>query len=414
MPIAIAMGPACAGDEAVNVEAEASPSVGEPGGDKAAVDVEQGLGGVQVVVGPGDGKADGETNSGDRVFGKCTDCGGQVEGEVKGPCRCKDCNALKSRLKRLFDKSSGLQGAFETASREDKRDFYIENHKSMGNTLGAAVKEVAERTATKFRMRESKGAGTFLDLEDLTVKYKAKPLQLAGIMKNAARKWDDVREVELYEDPEWQSTAIERESHEDKRVQMISQERTIKRVKTLKSTVPSEAISNKPFTEANIKFIDTSMGMIEDAVTKVGEFMPQVHELEDYISKAAINNITGLECKLKEFRATLATLSANGSGDLSDAKARHNTLKATIKDQLRRIKAQLVEAKALKADGVDIDDDDNDVLINKRAGGKRPPGSAPTLKRKAKAKAKASTSGKASPTTPTAKAKSAVKKHGAK
>ena len=48
--------------------------------------------------------------------------------------------------------------------------------------------------------------GKFIDMEDLTKKYENKPDQLKSIIENTKTHFCKVRNVMLYEDPEYMST----------------------------------------------------------------------------------------------------------------------------------------------------------------------------------------------------------------
>ena len=67
----------------------------------------------------------------------------------------------------------------------------------------AVIKEAAEEINVESLRNKLAMAGAFKDVEDLTLKYKAKGDQLANIFANSITMICPVRKVKLWVDPEF-------------------------------------------------------------------------------------------------------------------------------------------------------------------------------------------------------------------
>ena len=99
----------------------------------------------------------------------------------------------------------GSLDEFMSMATEARTQFYRDAHDKMGKALKAmSVETVSESTVEK-EMESFIADGKFIDLEDMTKKYEEKPEQLRSIIKNTKTHFCKVRNVMLYEDPEYMS-----------------------------------------------------------------------------------------------------------------------------------------------------------------------------------------------------------------
>ena len=117
------------------------------------------------------------------------------------------------------------------------------------------------------------GNGRFLDTEDLEEKYKSKPEQLAAIYKNARTILCPVREVQLWEDPEFSSSASrgsESRRETTRRAEQIDNKFHVKakKPKVTSEARPAEELVPVGLTEAQIKKTETLLKSIEEILQK--------------------------------------------------------------------------------------------------------------------------------------------------
>ena len=217
---------------------------------------------------------------------KCNECH-EVDGEAPsgGVFRCKDCNALKSRLQRLFQKPgmSKSEVAFKALSKDEREKFFRDEHAAMGDALAAAMETVVSSKTTTTNTVSFKGTGEFLDEQDLSEKYAKKPEQLAAILRNTRKIYDPIRETTLFEDMKYVSLTANEEEESKANESSLTQEgkhkpkKAAKPAKIAKEEVPPDGppgSSGPPqITEAQSvslrKFLDILIGMHNDLVTNM-------------------------------------------------------------------------------------------------------------------------------------------------
>ena len=127
-----------------------------------------------------------------------------TESEPVHGARCKPCNALFGRA-RTASKPLGTWDEFLDVSKEHRTNFYRHGHELMGKDLKALVEETISESYSEKEMEAWIKDGKFLDKEDMEEKFKAKPHQLKSILANTKTHYCNVRDVLLYEDPEFVS-----------------------------------------------------------------------------------------------------------------------------------------------------------------------------------------------------------------
>ena len=88
---------------------------------------------------------------------------------------------------------------WDFASEDQKAAFYQKYGGARGLALATAVQLHVEERKTDKLVLSFKGTGEFMDLADLTEKFKDKPEQLASIKKHGKTLWDKNRGCTLYE-----------------------------------------------------------------------------------------------------------------------------------------------------------------------------------------------------------------------
>ena len=89
--------------------------------------------------------------------------------------------------------------------KEQKTKYYRENHHLMGDDLKAAIQETISESHSEKELEAWIRDGKFLDEVDMTKKFEGKPEQLKSVFANTKRIYCNVRNVLLFEDPEYMS-----------------------------------------------------------------------------------------------------------------------------------------------------------------------------------------------------------------
>ena len=134
--------------------------------------------------------------------------------------RCKSCNALFGRA-RTTCKPMGNWEEFLNVGGEHRTQFYRHGHDAMGKELKGLIEETIAESYSEKEMEAWIKDGKYLDREDMTKTYEGKPEQLKSIFVKTKTHYCDVRDVLLYEDPEYKSTKrSSKESSKDSKRQL--------------------------------------------------------------------------------------------------------------------------------------------------------------------------------------------------
>ena len=77
-------------------------------------------------------------------------------------------------------------------SKEHRTHFYRHGHDAMGKDLKALIEETISESYSEKEMEAWIKNGKYLDKEDMTKKYEAKPLQLKSILLKTKTHYCDV------------------------------------------------------------------------------------------------------------------------------------------------------------------------------------------------------------------------------
>ena len=189
--------------------------------------------------------------------------------------------------------------------------------------------------------------GKYLDKEGMTKKYEGKPQQLASIFAKTTTHYCDVRDILLYEDPEYMSTKrSSKESSKDSKRQ-ISSDRASKASKVAKTS----AEGGEPE--------DLSVRQLATLSKEVEALKKPEETLKDLLEEAGSENIKSLIAPgvLAKLNLAIASLDAqrtsielivdNKNGDVPSIMKELKQAKSEAANTIKIMKAQLVVAKSL-------------------------------------------------------------------
>ena len=169
--------------------------------------------------------------------------------------RCVHCNRVPKRVyDTLNSEDMGQEKvAWKKFTPEQKKTFYDDNCDVMLEELPAKLRTYITEVTTDFGRNELGKYGNFLDKEDLDKKYADKPAQLAAIYKNARTMVCEVRECQLWEDPEYKSAEVAGSSWETTKKREVAQEdNNFKKKAKLPPREPKEPKPPKPDPEKEL------------------------------------------------------------------------------------------------------------------------------------------------------------------
>ena len=95
-----------------------------------------------------------------------------------------------------------------TSRTSKQKAAFRERHRDkLSEDIAASLSVIVEEGWEAYQTNEFGMDGNFLDKEDMDLKYKNKPEQLENIYKNARTITCPTRGVQLWEDPNWSSSA---------------------------------------------------------------------------------------------------------------------------------------------------------------------------------------------------------------
>ena len=98
-----------------------------------------------------------------------------------------------------------------------------DNADTMGEDLAKRMLETITEHMTNTESAELLQNSEFLDKEDMTAKYKDKPEQLESIWKNARKIRCTVRNVDVWQDPQFKLKHSDKVTHERIQERKMSQ-----------------------------------------------------------------------------------------------------------------------------------------------------------------------------------------------
>ena len=225
------------------------------------------------------------------AIAKCIECN-EVEGVAQGAgrvFRCNDCNALKSRIRRLLQKPgmSNQALAYQAMTKEERVAFYRDEHALMGDSLAAKFETLSKKTVKGRETVSFKGTGDWLDNPDLKIKCAKKPSQLDAILRNTRTVYDNTREVTLYEDMSYSSGVGNEQEKAESKESKVTQEGKLKARK-------AEANAAKPpkvpggISDSEAKSLQQYIAAAQDIVIELAATMEEIRnaDLQDFVIAA--------------------------------------------------------------------------------------------------------------------------------
>lgn len=237
-----------------------------------------------------------------------------MEKGAAGVYVCVQCNRLSARVYKLTADNQDLSISFSTLTRDERADFFLKNADLMGKDLAKAITNTASLSYTDEQVDGFLASGKWLDEIDLDEKYKNKPEQLAEIKKRARTFVHPTRQVKLYEDLDFDSTAgltAKRKAEQRVESQSNEQEKKPKRQKTEKSSeAKTEKRAEKPLTAQQQEKYAKLAKKLDDAITTLEETDTTVksEQYVDYIAKAAHDTSNRALLEAQAQKAALALM----------------------------------------------------------------------------------------------------------
>jgi hypothetical protein len=269
------------------------------------------------------------------------------EADVETAGRCKPCNALYQRTRCSCKGTPGRWEKFLAATKEDTAEFYTTGHRKLGKELKAAIDEtISEHTAEK-DLEQWCQDGKYLDEEDLTEKYKKKPEQLKSIKDKTHTFFSLVRNVWLYEDPEFASKSLSSKEITKDTKRQISTERNAKAGKVPKTT--PEGGEEVELSTAQVKILEKEAKALDTPETGLQGILDQCEkeEIAPLIAAPLLAKLKLAIAALNGQRTMIDMTLEHKKGDvaviLKDLKEAKNEAAATAKI----LRASLVVANSL-------------------------------------------------------------------
>ena len=217
----------------------------------------------------------------------------------------------------------------------------------MGDNLKAAIQETISESHSEKEMEAWVRDGKFLDAADMTKKFEGKPDQLKSVFANTKRFHCDVRNVVLYEDPEYGSK--KRSSNESSKdsEREIASGRDLKPAKVPK--VREENGEPETLSKGQVKMLNDHVKALADGVEKM---------LKDLLEEAGQEGIATMITPpvLQKLKLAIASIDAqkasielvveNNIGDVQNVLKELNDAKKDAAATVKVVKAQLLVAKA--------------------------------------------------------------------
>ena len=201
----------------------------------------------------------------------------KFKGDVAQVYRCKDCHSLRGRINTVIQ-NHGMVDDWDFASEDQKAAFYKKYGVARGSALATAVQLHVEERKTDKLVLNFKGTGQFMDLVDLTEKFKDKPEQLANIKQHGRTFRDHNRGCTLYEVLTYESKSERQQVQVRDSKRSLNSETLLKPAKKAKAAVkaakPAAALTDghKPLTKAQ----KTALTSMKTKFDKVKESLSDI------------------------------------------------------------------------------------------------------------------------------------------
>ena len=269
--------------------------------------------------------------------------------------RCGPCNRLGSRIHGVLRRKPELKDKWVNMSVENKYDFFVKNHKAMGDQLPALIEQSVQHVASRAKTAGFTMKGEYMDVVDLKKLYEGKPEQLASVMANAKQITCPVRGVVLYENPVYNSKFEDEQRVEESRSVQIHGKSKL-RGSSSSTHVPKKqrAITTDCFSQSVL----SKLAKLETAVDEKLKWSLGILELaeKDVRCPAVLREQNTVKrAQLQEKQAELTMMIESKSGD-------HKKMFADVKTALWSHDQGITTLNKLLTELAAFDDIDDEVV----------------------------------------------------
>ncbi len=286
----------------------------------------------------------------------CNMCGNDEE-ELRH-MRCSVCHSASGRIRLLLKRGSDdfaeAWNGFSHDSSIDMAAFYAKAKGVFGEDLNKLMKETLEENVSHSIETILQGTGTFMDEEDMTEKYKNKPVRLLAILDKAKRMQCPTTGTEFIEDMEYKITVkdmVRREQHSSNKA---GTEMVIKKKKIKNNAGGAAPQANpKTLTEGQKESLNKNIGA---AAKQLALLQAIKDEIDAEGSKSwsgllptyVVTSIDAFFAKIEDQVRTSGSYIQGTEGDMKLVMASWSALLGDVKECIRRAKVQIVEAKKMQ------------------------------------------------------------------
>ena len=236
--------------------------------------------------------------------------------------RCNECQSLKSRLYRQFNKSGGAEKRqWESLTKEQRQVFYSQWHGQVGIDLKAAISELVVEAYVESKQDTSTKAFKWLDDYELKKKYEGREEQIKNIKENAESMECKVRGVTLYADPDYSSSEVATlETSRERRRELRADE--ISRPHKKPRTDPAVKSEPGKLTDKQLSTLATEKIRLLDLHRKVQltNSKAELPDLVDCVTKRDRDQLKLSEMKIKATIQTIDMFIESGTGNFKDVR----------------------------------------------------------------------------------------------
>ena len=241
----------------------------------------------------------------------------------------------------------GSLKAFMNMATEKRAEFYRKSHDAMGKELKAKIEETISESTAEKEMEAFIADGKFTDKQDITKKYEEKPDQLKSILENTRTHFCRVRNVLLYEDPEYMSRSTSSAENAKEAKRTISCDKNQKATKAAKV---AEAPDGEAEISKNAKTTLTKeIAALETMAAGLAELVATSKEpgLKAMVAPAVVLKCETAIADLENTKMLIDVVLENGKGDVASTMKDCKEATTEAATCAKIMNAQLVVAKSL-------------------------------------------------------------------
>jgi len=284
----------------------------------------------------------------------CTLCGLEKdEKDFVDPCRCRQCNALRIRLYRKASQTE--KSHFAKLNKPNTEEFYQNHHDKFRGDLSIALTTAIKDVVTVSEETGFKGAGHYLDKEDMEEKYKNKPGRAATIMKNCEQYYCEQAECKMFKDMDYTTIDFAGSKRDVTSTTVMEQESIIKPKKKAKVAKEGNAadkadkkdvekiLTDKQLTSATA--IKESLEGMAEQWLKTKEAIKESKQEEFMASMKIPEKWNDIAEAIEMFVTELCVSIEAKTGDFKDISKTSTDLKKKSKEFIKNVDEMIESAK---------------------------------------------------------------------